>query len=119
MRRRQFITLLGGAAAGWPIAVLAQKTPVVIGFLGGQAEAAPGDPQGRALRQGFLDNGLVEGRDYVLEERFAGGDNARIVEFASELARSKVRMILANTPAWCARRPTPESTYPRPYDRHE
>ena len=57
MRRRQFITLLGGAAAGWPIAVLAQKTPVVIGFLGGQAEAAPGDPQGRALRQGFLDNG--------------------------------------------------------------
>ena len=99
MRRRQFITLLGGAAAGWPIAVLAQKTPVVIGFLGGQAEAAPGDPQGRALRQGFLDNGLVEGRDYVLEERFAGGDNARIVEFASELARSKVRMILANTPA--------------------
>ena len=72
MRRRQFITLLGGAAAGWPIAVLAQKTPVVIGFLGGQAVAAPSDPQGRALRQGFLDNGLVEGRDYVLEERFAG-----------------------------------------------
>jgi len=61
MLRRQFITLLGGAAAGWPIAVLAQKTPSCIGFLGGQAQAAPGDPQGRALRQGFLDNGLVEG----------------------------------------------------------
>ncbi len=98
MLRRQFITLLGGAAAGWPIAVLAQKTPVVIGFLGGQALAAPSDPQGKALRQGFLDNGLIEGRDYVMEERFAGGDNARIAEFANEFARSKVRMILANTP---------------------
>ena len=63
MLRREFITLLGGAATAWPIGVLAQKTPVVIGFLGGQAQAAPGDPQGRALRQGFLDHGLVEGRD--------------------------------------------------------
>src|SRR5437868_15280945 len=92
MLRRQFITLVGGAATGWPIGVLAQKTPVVIGCLGGQAQAAPGGPQGRALRQGFLDHGLVEGRDYVMEERFAGGDNARIIEFANELARSKVRM---------------------------
>jgi MFS family permease len=99
MLRREFITLLGGAATAWPLGVQAQKMPVIIGFLGGQAQAAPGDPQGRALRQGFLDHGLVEGRDYVMEERFAGGDNARIVEFANELARSKVRMILTNTPA--------------------
>jgi putative tryptophan/tyrosine transport system substrate-binding protein len=99
MLRREFITLLGGAATAWPLGVQARKMPVIIGFLGGQAQAAPGDPQGRALRQGFLDHGLVEGRDYVMEERFAGGDNARIVEFANELARSKVRMILTNTPA--------------------
>ena len=99
MQRREFIRLLGGAAAVWPIAALAQKTPVIIGFLGGQARPVRGDPQGKAFRQGLLDYGLVEGRDYVLEERFAGGDNARIIEFANELARSKVRMIVANTPA--------------------
>jgi putative tryptophan/tyrosine transport system substrate-binding protein len=99
MKRREFITLLGGTAAVWPIVVLAQKTPIIIGFLGGQAQPMRGDPQGKALRQGLLDYGLVEGRDYVFEERFAGGDNARIIQFANELARSKVRMIIANTPA--------------------
>ena len=99
MKRREFIGLLGGAAAVWPIVVLAQKTPIIIGVLGGHAQPVGDDPQRNAFRQGLLDYGLVEGRDYVLEERFAGGDNTRIIEFANELARSKVRMIVANTPA--------------------
>ena len=99
MKRREFIRLLGGAAAVWPIVALAQKTPIIIGVLGGQAQPGGDDPQRNAFRQGLLDYGLVEGRDYVLEERFAGGDNTRIIEFANELARSKVRMIVANTPA--------------------
>jgi len=99
MKRREFIRLLGGTAAVWPIAALAQKTPVIIGVLGGQAQPGRDDPQRNAFRQGLLDYGLVEGRDYVLEERFAGGDNARIIEFANELARLKVRVIVANTPA--------------------
>ena len=99
MKRREFIGLLGGAAAVWPIAVLAQRTPIIIGVLGGHTQPGRDDPQRNAFRQGLRDYGLVEGRDYVLEERFAGGDNARIIEFANELARSKVRMILANTPA--------------------
>jgi putative ABC transport system substrate-binding protein len=99
MKRREFIGLLGGAAAVWPIVVLAQKTPIIIGVLGGHAQPVGDDPQRNAFRQGLLDYGLVEGRDYVLEERFAAGDDTRIIEFANELARSKVRMIVANTPA--------------------
>jgi putative ABC transport system substrate-binding protein len=99
MRRREFVALLGGTAAGWPITVVAQKNPVIIGFLGGQAQPMHGDPQGKAFRQGLSDYGLVEGRDYVMEDRFAGGDDTRIVEIANEFARSKVRIIIANTPA--------------------
>jgi putative tryptophan/tyrosine transport system substrate-binding protein len=99
MRRREFVALLGGAMVGWPITARAQKNPIVIGFLGGQAQPLHGDPQGKAFRQGLLDYGLVEGRDYVIEDRFAGGDDARIMEFAKEFARSKVRIIVANTPA--------------------
>jgi putative tryptophan/tyrosine transport system substrate-binding protein len=99
MRRREFVALLGGAMVGWPITALAQKNPIVIGFLGGQAQPLHGDPQGKAFRQGLLDYGLVEGRDYVIEDRFAGGDDTRIIEFAHEFARSKVRIIVANTPA--------------------
>ena len=99
MRRREFVALLGGAMVGWPITALAQKNPIVIGFLGGQTQPLHGDPQGKAFRQGLLDYGLVEGRDYVIEDRFAGGDDTRIMEFANEFARSKVRIIVANTPA--------------------
>jgi putative ABC transport system substrate-binding protein len=99
MRRREFVALLGGTAGGWPITALAQKNPIVIGFLGGQAQPLHGDPQGKAFRKGLLDYGLVEGRDYVIEDRFAGGDDTRIIEFANEFARSKVRIIIANTPA--------------------
>src|SRR5258708_22629709 len=100
MKRREFIAGLGAASA-CPLTSFAQQKPppVVIGFLGGQAQPTPGDAQGKALRQGFFDNGLVEGRDYVMEERFVGSDNERFQEFARELARLKVRMILANTPA--------------------
>src|SRR5258708_3479870 len=100
MKRREFIAGLGATSA-CPLTSFAQQKPppVVIGFLGGQAQPTPGDAQGKALRQGFYDNGLVEGRDYVMEERFVGGDNERFQEFARELARLKVRMILANTPA--------------------
>jgi len=99
MKRREFIRLLGGTAAVWPIAALAQKTPILIGVLAGQAQPGRDDPQRNAFRQGLLDYGLVERRDYVLEERFADGDNARVIEFANELARLKVRLIVANTPA--------------------
>jgi putative ABC transport system substrate-binding protein len=99
VRRREFITLVGGAAVTWPLTALAQKAPIVIGFLGSQAPPPPRDAQGRAIEQGFLENGLVEGRDYVVENRFTGGDEARFPELARELAQKNVRIIMTNTPA--------------------
>jgi putative ABC transport system substrate-binding protein len=97
--RRKFLRVAGGAASMYPLTAFAQKMPVVIGFLGGQAQPPPKDPQGNALFQGFVDNGLVVGRDYILEPRFAAGDDARFPEFVRELAQLNVRIILANTPA--------------------
>jgi putative ABC transport system substrate-binding protein len=101
MKRREFITLLGGTAAAWPLAARAQKPPPLIGFLGNQPPlgAPQNHPQGNALVQGFRDNGLVIGRDVVFEPHFTGGDDALFPVFARELAQKKVRMILANTPA--------------------
>jgi putative ABC transport system substrate-binding protein len=96
--RRRF--LASGAASIWPLTTaFAQKKPVVIGFLGGQVKPPSEDPQGSALFQGFVDNGLIVGRDFIFEGRFAAGDDARFPEFARELAQLNVRIILANTPA--------------------
>lgn len=99
MDRRGFLRVTSGAASMWPLTAFAQKVPVVIGFLGGQPQPPPQDPQGNALFQGLVDNGLVVGRDFIFEGRFAAGDDARFPEFARELARLNARIILANTPA--------------------
>jgi putative tryptophan/tyrosine transport system substrate-binding protein len=102
MRRREFITLIGGAIAAWPLAGGAQKPPPLVGFLGNQPPLPrdPRDhPQGNFLFQGFRDNGLVIGRDIVFEPHFTGGDDALFPVFARELAQKNVRVILANTPA--------------------
>jgi putative ABC transport system substrate-binding protein len=100
MKRREFITLLGGAAAAWPLAARAQKVPIRIGFL------ASGPPASLfvaykidLIKQGLSDNGLIEGRDYVLEVRFAAGNYKRFPELARELAQAGVSVVLANTPA--------------------
>ena len=99
MHRREFITLVGGAAM-WAHAARAQKPRPVIGFLGSQAAAPPpNDPQTIALQQGFLDFGLIEDRDFTFEQRFTDGVDERFPEFARDLARLNPRMILANTPA--------------------
>jgi putative tryptophan/tyrosine transport system substrate-binding protein len=99
MRRRDFIAGVGLAAAGSPIAVYAQKSPPLIGFLGNQPPPPSNDPQGIALFQGFRDNGLIIGRDFIFEPLFTGGDDALFPKFARELAQRNVRIILANTPA--------------------
>jgi hypothetical protein len=100
MHRREFITLVGGAAGMWPHAARAQKQRPVIGFLGSQVAAPPPkDPQTIALHQGFLDFGLIEDRDFTFEQRFTDGVDERFPEFARDLARLNARMILANTPA--------------------
>jgi putative ABC transport system substrate-binding protein len=102
MKRREFITLLGGTAAAWPLAARAQKPPPLIGFLGIQPPLPqnPQDhPQGNALFQGFRDNGLLIGRDVLFEPHFTAGDDALFPVFVRELAQKNARMILANTPA--------------------
>jgi putative ABC transport system substrate-binding protein len=95
MRRREFIGRLGAAAAGWPLAARAQQGGKVwrIGWIAGSSPEAASGLQ-RALLQGMRELGYVEGRDFVIEARFADGQYERFPEFAAELVRLNVDVIL-------------------------
>ena len=98
MNKREFITLLGGAAALWPLAVHAQLTHPIpkVGWLKIQGpQHTPGQLQ--AFRAGMQALGLTEGHDYVLEERYADGDEARLPRLAAELIASGVSIIVATS----------------------
>ena len=98
MKRRHFLGILGGAAIAWPVGAGAQKAPVRIGLLASGAAASPSSAaQIDAINQGLRDNGLIAGRDYVLEARFAAGNYARFPEMARELAQAGASVILTNT----------------------
>src|SRR5262245_716482 len=95
MRRRQFITLLGGAAAAWPLAARAQqpeKLPT-IGYLGSATPASQGQWVA-AFVQRLRDLGWIEGYTVAIEYRWAEGRRSRAAEIAAEFVRLKVDIIV-------------------------
>jgi len=97
VKRREFITLLGGAVVTWPLAASAQQpaTPV-IGVLG-SGFAASSAIFIDAFKQGMSENGLFEGRDYLLDVRWAEADYTRFAALATELMQRKSRVIIVTT----------------------
>jgi putative ABC transport system substrate-binding protein len=94
MRRREFITLLGGAAASWPLAARAQAMKIArIGFL---RQAGPYQKQLDAFRDGLRAAGYVEGQNIVIEQRYAAGAYDRLSALATELVRSNVDVIVVD-----------------------
>jgi putative ABC transport system substrate-binding protein len=101
MRRREFMTLLGGAALAWPIAARAvqPRSAWRIGMLE-PGPSSPSDPFVDAFREGLRGLGYKEGRDVFLEIRWAGGSNEPLVGLAVELVALKVDVLVAvSTPA--------------------
>src|SRR5262249_21736128 len=100
MRRREFVTLLGGAAAVWPLAVRAQQ-PQPMPVIGVLNSRASGDaPQLlAAFRQGLKDTGSVEGQHVRIEYRLAGNESERLPALAADLVQRQVTVIAATTTA--------------------
>jgi ABC-type uncharacterized transport system substrate-binding protein len=99
MGRREFFTLLGGAAAAWPLVARAQQPSAVIGFVSGQSPADSA-PLGAAFRKALNETGYIEGQNVMVEYRWLDGQYDRLPSLMADLVRSRVAVIA--TPGFTA-----------------
>jgi len=98
LKRREFMALLGAAAATWPAAARGQQTePAVVGFLSSLSQPAT-DPIASMWRRGLAETGHIEGKTIRVEYRYANGEYDRLRSFAAELVRQQVMLITAAGP---------------------
>jgi putative ABC transport system substrate-binding protein len=103
IRRRDFITLLGGAAAAWPLAARAQQPALpVVGYLSLNTIELAG-PIVAAFRKGLSEAGFVDGRNVSIQFQAANNDPSRVAELAANMVRQRVDVILASGGAASAR----------------
>jgi putative ABC transport system substrate-binding protein len=112
LRRRDFMTLLGGAAATWPLAAVAQQpSKAVVGFLSPQSAIASAHLLA-AVRRGLNESGLIEGQNVAIEPRWAEGRYDRLPALAAELIHHPVTVLVASAPPAAVAAQAATSTIP-------